>query len=170
MINLHFRFVSDTHFKELQKTIENVANKVMDSEKSEIIFKEKLIETLERKFTTHWTEAEIESNLLYLEIAKARNKDGSKKWRPTDKPVDEQSNPAVIDALVRKRNVLLAQVEFQNRALETLVPQVEQQRQLLKNQAAQRQAVVARIKGDKVELERINEKIDETHNMLSNNL
>lgn len=97
---------------------------------------------------TNWNELELDTSLNHLEFSKKLAKKAEKEWRPTNKKVEEQVNPAVLKMLEKRKSFLEHQTEFQNQNIEQLVPMLEERRLIIKNQAAERKKMLILIAAD----------------------
>lgn len=105
---------SNDHFDILADVMKNEMNKTFDVNKTGQLFKEKLYEKIEKRFTTMWEDLDMNSNLAFLEVSKIESATyGPSEWRPAGVSAEDQVRPHIIRALAKKKKILQEQIALQ---------------------------------------------------------
>jgi hypothetical protein len=83
--------------------------------------------------------------------------DSDDKWRPSNHSAEEQVCPRIVAVLRRKKTFLEKQLKFQEGKIQELVMQVEQNRQILRNQLIRTEQILDEIQQDKLKIEKVEE-------------
>lgn len=94
--------------------MKNEMNKKFDVNNTGKLFKEKLYEQIEKRFTQMWQELDMNTNLIHLEVSKIEAAiHGPSEWRPADVSAEDQVRPHIVKLLMKKKNLLQEQIAQQ---------------------------------------------------------
>ncbi|CRK92893.1 CLUMA_CG006342, isoform A [Clunio marinus] len=105
---------------------------------------------LEKGFLENWDAVNLDASFATLSILNNiyYKDDTDNKWRPTGKTVEDQAIPSVYKATLKKKMVLKRLLDNQREVLNTLVPIIEEKRNILKDSMEKRKSFLAKLNED----------------------
>jgi hypothetical protein len=91
--------------------------KHFDVKKTGDVFKQKLYEIIEKRFTAMWKDLDMDACVAALEISKSEAKVNTSNWRPGSLSTDDLVRPYLMKILSRKRNFLQDQIVNQEKQI-----------------------------------------------------
>uniref|UniRef100_A0A8D8JQ99 (northern house mosquito) hypothetical protein n=1 Tax=Culex pipiens TaxID=7175 RepID=A0A8D8JQ99_CULPI len=154
--------ISATHFEDYDKLSKENALK---------IFQTGLRNNILSQFSAVWDYTDTEEHLQVLDVLKAdpRN-DSEKKWRPTDKSVQEQVRPLVVNKLKWQIKYYEKQIQFQKQQLERAVLKIEQGRTKYADLLERRESLKNAVSNELKDLKKIDAQISDMADKLVDDL
>lgn len=87
--------------------------KKFDVNKAGEVFKNKLYEIIEKRFTAMWNDLDMDGCVAALEISKTEVKLNTNNWRPGNLSTEDLVRPYLMKILTRKRRILQEQIATQ---------------------------------------------------------
>lgn len=91
-------------------------HKKFDVNKAGNVFKEKLYEIIEKRFTAMWKDLDMDSCVAALEVSKSETKINNS-WRPANISAENLVRPYLMKILTRKHKFLQEQIGIQEKQI-----------------------------------------------------
>lgn len=95
--------------------------KKFDVNKAGDVFKQKLYEIIERRFTAMWKDLDMDACVAALEVSKSEVKANTSNWRPGNLSAEDLVRPYLMKILARKRKFLQEQIGNQEKQISVSV-------------------------------------------------